>query len=152
MSDKFFWAKVDKGPHPKGCWVWKGYCQAFGHGAIQRVVDGKPKTILAHRRSWTLLVGPLPARACLLHHCDNPPCVNPEHLYIGTRQDNMRDKVDRNRTHKGQDSALSKLTDAQVLEIRRLRGVVVASELAKRFGVSQNYIYQIQRREVWKHL
>lgn len=140
-----FWKRVDKSS-PTGCWVWQGYCQKFGHGWLGSRFG------LAHRFAWSLLRGPLDAKACLLHHCDNPPCVNPEHLYVGDRQDNMRDKVARNRIQKGQDSPKARLTDADVLEIRRLRYEVGAAELAKRFGVTMNYVYQIQRREAWKHL
>lgn len=148
MKDKLFWAKVKNGPG--GCWVWTGYRQWFGHGALTRTADGKPRTVLAHRHAWTLLKGPIPADKCLLHTCDNPPCVNPDHLYIGDRIDNAADRLSRGRAAKGE--KLGRLTEADVLEIRRLKGKVRAGDLAVRFGVSRTHVYAIQHRGCWKHL
>lgn len=77
----------------KGCWLWTKGRMPFGYGAI--VVNGKTK--LAHRVSYEAHVGPIPSGLCVLHRCDVPPCVNPEHLFLGTQLDNMRDKIAKGR-------------------------------------------------------
>jgi hypothetical protein len=87
-EQEHFWAKVDK-EAAGGCWVYTGYRQKFGHGWTRYG--------LAHRFAWTLLRGPIPQDKCLLHSCDNPPCVNPEHLFIGDRVSNMKDKCAKGR-------------------------------------------------------
>jgi hypothetical protein len=96
-SDGRFWEKVNK-DGPGGCWLWTGYTQRFGHGTMGRG-DGKGgvKTILAHRYSWEIANGPIPAGMCLLHKCDVPACVNPEHLFIGDRIINAKDKMAKGR-------------------------------------------------------
>ncbi len=99
-----FWAKVDKSGE---CWVWTGARWSFGHGAvsINRVVHG------AHRISWQFANGEIPDGMNVLHHCDNPPCVNPAHLYLGSFADNGRDMAVRARGR-------NKLTFDQVREAR----------------------------------
>lgn len=140
-----FWKRVDKS-EPSGCWTWQGYCQRFGHGWLGSRFG------LAHRFAWKLLRGPLADDVCLLHHCDNPPCVNPDHLYIGDRKDNMRDKVARGRVQKGQDSALARLKDEDVREIRRLKAEKTAGEVGAMFGITASHIFHIWARRAWKHL
>ena len=90
----------------------------------------------------------------VLHKCDNPSCVRPEHLYLGTATDNARDMVDRNRTnnHIGEDHAGAKLTKKAVLEIRSLRGKVSCRYLAEKYGVGRAYISDLQARKTWKHI
>lgn len=139
-----FWSKVNK-DGPNGCWVWGGYCQRFGHGWLGRLG-------LAHRYAWELLVGPLPKDKCLLHHCDNPPCVNPSHLYIGDRKANGTDAAKRGRTTRGERNWSVKLTTEQVLEIRSLRGAVPVTEIARRYGIGQSTVSHILNRQSWKHL
>ena len=81
-----------------GCWGWRGSLQTQGYGQIQvnRILW------LAHRLSWTLFRGPIPEGLNVLHSCDNPECSNPDHLFLGTHQDNMKDKMDKRR-HRGPD-------------------------------------------------
>lgn len=74
-----------------GCWIWMGYCERQGYG---RVAVSRGKTVLAHRLFWQLLTGNEP-RDCILHHCDVPSCVNPDHLYDGSRSDNLHDAWNR---------------------------------------------------------
>lgn len=85
-----FWSKVEKSD---GCWTWIAGCDPQGYGTFG--LDGKVQK--AHRVSYQLAIGPIPAGAHVLHSCDNPPCVRPDHLRAGTRSDNMRDKVARGR-------------------------------------------------------
>ena len=116
-----FWSRVNKGA-PNGCWEWTGYRQKFGHGSLARVTGHvKPEYILAHRYAWELLVGPIPAGACLLHKCDNPPCVNPDHCYVGDRFDNARDKIERGRHALGEATKSNVLNPDKVRRIRVLR-------------------------------
>jgi len=147
-----FWQKVDKNG-PNGCWVWTGYRQRFGHGWLGR-------RGLAHRHAWELLKGPLPADKCLLHKCDNPPCVNPAHLYLGDRADNARDSVSKDRHARGERNRRNKLTEAQVIEIKqkfRKEGTHQgarsnAKELAAEYGVGDGAITAIVYGRYWKHV
>lgn len=94
-----FWEKVEQGP---GCWEWMaGRDSATGYGRI-RIGRAGSKHQLAHRVSWELANGPIPDGLWVLHHCDNPPCVNPAHLYLGTTIDNNRDRDARGRTARGE--------------------------------------------------
>jgi HNH endonuclease len=129
-----FWEKVEKAD---GCWSWlgsrgpKGYGQLWSGGTFLR----------AHRVSWMLHVGPIPDGMWVLHHCDNPPCVRPGHLYLGTARENSADRERRKRhAHKVHRS----LTWRQAEEIRdaRRRGVPLKS-LAEKYGVSKGTISQI---------
>lgn len=85
-----FWRNVKK---TDTCWLWTGTFAAHGYGQVRR----GPARYMAHRASWELNVGPIPAGLHVLHHCDNPPCVNPAHLFLGTHSDNMRDAVKKGR-------------------------------------------------------
>lgn len=96
-----FWAKVNKdGPiHPTlgtECWIWTGCKTRFGHGQIGRGGRGTG-LIPSHRVSWEMHNAPVPDGLWVLHHCDNPPCVRPDHLFLGTHQDNMHDMVRKGR-------------------------------------------------------
>ena len=148
-----FWARVNKNG-PNGCWVWMGYCQRFGHGWL-----GSERG-LAHRFAWELLNGPLPDDKCLLHRCDNPPCVNPEHLFLGDRAANLADSVAKNRHAWGERSQHAKLTAEQVLDIRRSfrkdgnsrQSPSNAKELAEKYGVKVLTINAIIAGRSWQRL
>ncbi len=124
-----FWEKVRKGPD---CWEWIGCRQAScGYGVIK--VDGKVE--LAHRISWKLVNGD-PQQLCVLHRCDNPPCVNPAHLFLGSHLENMRDRDFKERSK-------AKLKSVQIKAVRELfgRGIPVR-RLMDKFGVSDSAIYR----------
>lgn len=147
-----FWSRVSKAPHSKGCWEWQGQTDKGGYGTIS--INDRNKR--AHRMSYELAYGELPAELDVLHTCDNPTCVNPSHLFLGTDVDNMRDKVAKDRQCKGESHGMSKLTEEQVLEIRRrykrYAKVDNTVTLAREFGVHQSRIFDIVNRKKWKHI
>lgn len=136
---------------PTGCIEWTAYRQPRGYGAIS--VGAKQE--LAHRVSWMLHNGPIPSGMHVLHKCDNQPCVNPEHLFIGTHADNMRDRSAKGRAytgkHGGDLSGTAKLTWPEVRSIRALaKGGQNHHALAPRFGVKPGTILSIIRHKTWK--
>lgn len=92
--DFWFWGFVDKSSE---CWVWNGSKNRFGYGKITINKCG----FMAHRLSYLLFCGDIPSHMCVLHHCDNPSCVRPDHLWLGTRTDNNLDRDRKGRHHKG---------------------------------------------------
>lgn len=134
------------------CWVWTGYLRN-GYGLIVHERNRKEN---AHRVSWTLHVGEIPDSFCVLHKCDVRNCVNPDHLFLGTKLDNMEDKVAKNRQWKpkGEKHHLVKLTESNVVEIRELylAGRYSQQELAVQYGVTQTTIGRITRRKSWSHV
>lgn len=145
-----FWSKVNKnGPIPKNhpelgqCWIWTGAKFKLGYGKV--IINYKP--CLAHRVSWTLSHGEISNRVCILHKCDNPSCVNPTHLFKGSKADNNRDRAQKGRSALGEKSGRVKLTDNQVKEIRATyqKGSTEfgSIKLGEKFGVSHRHILHI---------
>ena len=119
----------------------------------QFMLDGKPRK--AHRVSWMLTYGDVPAGQHALHKCDNPPCVNPHHLFLGSHADNMRDKMRKGRhvASKGSANGSAKLSERDVFEIRRRYAFgETYTVLGREFGVSRMQVSRIVSRELWRHL
>jgi hypothetical protein len=136
-----------------GCWIWQRSAGARGYG----FANIRGRKILAHRLSYELFVGPIPPEingqhVCVCHQCDTPSCVKPEHLWLGTDGDNNADKVAKQRHAVGSRCGRSKLTEAQVAEIRRQKGKRLNRELAAEYGVSDVVISAIQRGKIWRHV
>jgi hypothetical protein len=109
---------------------------------------------LAHRVAWTLHHGQIPDGMSICHHCDNPPCVRPDHLFVGTHGDNCRDKISKGReAHvRGSENGQAKLTEAEVLQIRALAPTMLQQQIADKFGISRKQIWAIVHRKKWAHL
>jgi len=134
-----------------GCWGWRGHVGVKGYTTMQ--VGGRP--LRGHRVSWEVHHGPIPDGLNVLHRCDNPACVNPDHLFLGTHADNVHDMVNKGRlvVSRGEDSGGAKLTAADVLAIRAHsghRGHGVA--LARRYGVSPALISMVRSGRIWTHV
>jgi hypothetical protein len=150
-----FWERVERGSDGE-CWPWRKKSGAphAGHAKLF-FGDGATRTFLyAHRISYELHFGAIPAGLYVLHKCDNPPCCNPAHLFLGTHVDNVRDAVAKGLHARGERSGHAKLTDQAVREIRSLyaRGGVSLSDLSKVFGVNPTAIHKIVRRRHWRHV
>lgn len=148
-----FWSKVNK---TGDCWLWMGSVYPYGYGCFyigRRVTGRRGGMTPAHRVAYELTFGPIPQGQCVLHHCDNPPCCRPDHLFLGTDADNSADKVLKRRHVFGVISPQHKLTDTDVQSIRRQSASGIANRtLAKRFHVSQPTISLIVRHKAWKHV
>jgi hypothetical protein len=133
-----FWSKVDRSGE---CWLWTDCTYEFGYGQFSFTgEDGKRKTVGAHRMAYELTHGPLNDGQWVLHHCDVPNCVRPDHLFIGDHKANMEDAQIKGRLHTPRPKK-QKLTVAQVYEVRRL---VASGEkqirVAERFGISETQV------------
>ncbi len=139
-----FWPKVDKTGN-KGCWQWTSTLDYTGYGRFH--VSPQQRGAMAHRYSYELHYGSIPEGFDCLHKCDNPACVNPDHLFLGTHQDNMTDMVKKGRVAK-------KLTKQDVLNIRQLYTSRKwrQKEIAKRYNVHQSHISYIVNYKYWKHI
>ena len=144
ISD-LFWSKVDKQDE---CWIWIAAINMFGYGhfAIER------KIYKAHRVAYMIKHGDIPDGMYILHSCDNPACVNPEHLRVGTQKDNIMDRTIRGRHNptSGTKNAWAKLTEKDVLQIRGSN--LSALELSELYGISRSNIYNILGRRTWTHI
>lgn len=150
-----FWSKVDRSGGPDSCWLWLRTCAPNGYGVTRLWGDQRRYQISAHRAAWTLTHGPIPPGLFVCHHCDNKPCCNPAHLFLGTPKDNLDDmyRKGRQRIPLGEARGMSKLTRAQVLEIReRCARGEIQREVAKLFGVNQPRISKIVNRKQWAWL
>lgn len=152
-----------------GCWNWKKARDGSGYGSV--FVDGKP--MKAHRFSYLKSYGKIPNKMYICHRCDNPACVNPLHLFLGTPRDNLRDCAQKGRIYlqkhpekscfgkkwwidkyqiKGEKKYNAKLTTKQVLKIRELSKTMTNRQLAKKYGVDRSTICHIKFRRRWCHV
>lgn len=139
---------------PGDCILWPDAKSKKGYGVVR--INGKPQ--YAHRVSWTIFRGPIPDGMHVLHHCDNPPCIRPSHLFLGDDLANQRDSIAKGRHSKpplfrGAEHKLARLTDEDVRQIRALhkRGAS-QTDLAKRFEVSLSSVHRIVHNQTWRHV
>lgn len=154
-----FWRKVDRSG-PAACWTWTGALTSTGYGNFG---VGNGRTVKSHRYVWELTHGPLPGGLQVCHHCDNPPCVNPSHLFLGTQADNMRDAATKGRTKgwthghgsglRGERHGQSKLTEELVHDIRaRVRAGESRKSIARSLGVVPSTIDNVVWGKTWRHV
>ena len=129
-----------------GCIEWLAAKTSRGYGAAH--FHGR--YVIAHRLSYVAHVGPIPALGVVCHSCDNPLCINPEHLWIGSQQDNMNDKVEKCRHSHGAKHGRAKLSEQQAREI--LTSADSSASIAAKFGVTAEHVQVIRNGVAWKHL
>ena len=141
---------VDK--ESSSCWLWLGSVRSSGYGYFRRTENGIVVRKSAHRYFYTEYKGEIPEGLYILHTCDNPLCVNPEHLYAGTAKQNAQDREGRQRGQhvKGENQGSSKLTDQDILNIRASSDS--QRKLAKQYNVSQHTIWCIVNHITWRHV
>lgn len=127
------------------CWLWTGDRTEFGYGVVTSGRGARRKRTQAHRYVYKLLVGPIPSGKIIMHTCDNPPCVNPAHLRVGTIADNQADMQAKKRSPRGLKHWNGRLSDSDVQAIRASKEP--QSVLAKRYGVDQSHISRIRSGE-----
>lgn len=145
-----FWDRVEFG-HPSECWPWPYYKVLSGYGQLR--FSGK--SFQAHRIIWEELHGKIPDGMCILHTCDNPPCVNPAHLFLGTKLDNTKDMISKGRkgNNKGEKNGPAKLTNNDVINIRQLISKGILQKfIAIVYNVDRTTISAINVGKSWSHI
>jgi hypothetical protein len=142
--EKRFWSKVKK---TKSCWLWTASTNIQGYGKIGIGYRGQG-FVAAHRLSWEIHNGPIPKGMCVLHKCDNPLCVNPSHLWLGTNTDNLKDMAKKRRSCIGEKNARAKLTQKQVDKIRTLYKKPI-NGISNRFGRNHRKIFMKNLAEMF---
>ena len=146
MRPHIFWEKITK---TNTCWTWTGDKCPFGYGRKRNPMLGER---LVHRISWILHYGPIPVGMNVLHHCDNPPCCRPDHLFLGTLQDNAIDAENKGRLYhplgEAHGMAVLKENDVRFIKSSKLG----SRTLAKMFAVGRTTITHIRKNDTWKHI
>lgn len=145
-----FWSKVNK---TEGCWEWTAGKTKDGYGIFK--VHTK-NLMRSHRYAWELECGPIPKGLCVLHKCDNRKCVNPNHLFLGTNEDNVKDREQKGRgvmpDQNGENNSMAKLTEEEIKNIRfRYENEnITQKELGKIYNIDQSAVSIIINKKVWK--
>lgn len=143
QRERAFWAKVNI---TDGCWLWTATTNNKGYGNFKF----NKKYVGAHRASWMIHNGPIPKGKFVLHTCDNPPCVNPDHLFIGTNEDNLKDMAKKGRSTRGEKNVNAVLTEERVIAIRA--DIRTQDAIAAAYNISQRQVSRIKRKLNWAHV
>lgn len=148
-----FWRNVDR-RGPDECWPWRRGCDRDGYGRLRRDrVD-----LRAHRVALETAVGPIPVGMSVCHRCDNPPCCNPAHLFVGTNRDNVLDMVGKGRNafrlpdNAGERNPAAHLSEDQVLAIHAMADSLTQAEIGRAVGITQSTVSKILRGDLWPDL
>lgn len=144
-----FWSKVDIRSDSE-CWPWLAAIRKQGEGYGAFWYRGRHHP--AHRMAWILTHGNYAPGLVVCHRCDNPPCCNPGHLFLGTPRQNNDDKVKKRRHVFGARVVTARLTDNDVRAIRAARGHITGAALAVEYGITRAHVYDIWRRKSWEHV
>jgi HNH endonuclease len=147
-----FWAKVVRTSH---CWEWTAGLDQRGYGRFQTGTSrATARTVLAHRWAYEEAHGPIPDGLLVCHRCDNPACVRPDHMFLGTELDNQSDSWNKGRRERGEQRAHAKLTEAAVRDIRAryAMGDVTQQALADEFDISRSLVSGVVSRHRWTHI
>ncbi len=145
-----FWDNVSV--QLEGCWDWVGWKNNGGYGSYPGYRDGKSMRISAHRSSYEMHNGLIPRGMFVLHTCDNPACVRPDHLRLGTQTDNMRDCAKKGRTNQGERMWKSVLTDATARRALELSKTHSHADVARMLNVERPVISYLCEGKTWKHI
>ena len=153
ITERFF-EKVSIPDDPDACWEWMGARYANGYGSFGIEIDGVWIAKPASRISYMINIGDIPTGMMVCHTCDNPPCTNPKHLFLGTQKDNMADAARKGRMNtpdrKGSNNGNAKLTKEMVIIIRkRSDNGESRTSLSKELGIPISTISQVARRKTW---
>jgi hypothetical protein len=145
-----------RGPKPKeifwvvnerDCWICTSHSKDY-YGYPLKSINGKMQKI--SRIFYEKYKGPIPQGMCICHNCDTPACINPSHLFLGTQNDNMQDKIKKGRSLYGENNPSAKLTEVQILEIRSMSDT--QQEIADKYGIAQPQVSLIKNYRLWKHV
>lgn len=136
-----------------GCWVWMGAKTPKGYGNFGGSSKDGRWAVYCHRVSWEKHFGPIPDGLCVLHRCDNPPCVNPDHLFLGTKAENNADCWLKGRYNRGENRWSAKLKEVEIPAIRALIALGFSTvRIGRLFSVDQMTIQAIKKGKTWKHV
>lgn len=141
-----FWSHVDQSGD---CWLWTRATNGVGYG---RFAVTKGNIVSTHRFSWEVANGAIPEGQSVLHRCDVRHCVNPAHLFLGSRADNARDMVEKGRNARGEQHGIARLTaaDARAIRDRYAAGGVSMHDLAAQYGVTDVTVFNVVHRRTWR--
>lgn len=161
-TEERFWGKVQK---TETCWLWTGGKRSKGYGAFVYARDGEPVQGRAHVYSYELHKGRVPKGVFVLHTCDTPACVNPDHLFLGNNQDNVDDMIAKGRHVRGGTYSKGKYqrgelhhgarltaTDVQAIRAAYNAGGVSFSQLARKYGLALGHVFRIVKKKAWRHV